>query len=46
MQLTKILKVTLRNELVTVHLGVGGSIDDGLLSGNHHKMNLIVGEDL
>ena len=46
MQLTKNLNVTSRKELVDVHLGVGDSIDVGLLRENHHKINLIAGEDL
>ena len=44
MQLTKLLKATIKKEFYYCQLRE--FIDVGLLSENHHKINLIVGEDL
>jgi hypothetical protein len=47
MQPIEFRKVVRRNEPFTIHWGGGGwSIDVGLLNENHHKINLIVGENL
>ena len=45
------MQPTYRNSLAclkerVVYCQLGGSLDAGLLSENHHKTNLIVGEDL
>ena len=44
MQSTKILKVVSRERAFSSQLG--GSIDFGLLSENHHKVSFIIGNDL
>ena len=42
----EIRKIVLRKEPLTLHHLRKGSIDVGLLHENHHKINLIAGEDL